>query len=249
MRKQTENVYPKAGVYQCQKKGSSETASSKGLLTAVALLFLGEAVKTWGEGKPLYDAHVYWPAIIFVLLIVGAYWPSETLKQARAAFSIWASSIWVWAALFGVLWLYFAVTSITDHRALIGASNAVPETNLLSGWPLPSKTEISDLADDLRAYQPDYIEIIYDDAKEEPLALAFAKAMHLANWKQPGMVGQLETPRLGIEIFVGSELMGVLEPLKKFCRKQRKTEPTIQTTQAGMSPKSIGITIGHDEAD
>lgn len=119
-----------------------------------------------------------------------------------------------------------------------------------SGWPLPSKPEISDLADNLRAYQPDYAVIIYDDAQEEALALDFAKAMHLANWRQPSMVGQLESPRLGIEIFVGSEVTGVLEPLKKFCRKQLKTEPTIATTpQAGLSTKSIQITIGHNEAD
>ncbi len=229
---------------------SEGTASSKGLLTTVALLFLGEGIKTWGEGKPMSDAHVYWPTLICVVFLVGAYWPSQTLKQARAALSIWASRIWVWAALFGVLWLYFAVTSIAERPAFVGTSSAISKTNLPSGWPLPSKTELSDLADDLRAYQPDYIVIIYDDAQEEPLALALAKAMHLANWKQPAMVGQLESPRLGIEIFVGSELTGVLEPLKKFCRKQLKTEPTIQTTpQGGWGPKSIQITIGHDEED
>lgn len=228
---------------------SSGTASSKGLLSAVALLFLGNSLTTWGDGKMLSDQHVYVPAIIAIALFLIAYLPSERLRAARVALSTWSSSIWVWAALFGVLWLYFAVTSITRRQTSIGASSTVSETNLLSGWPLPSKTEISDLADDLRAYQPDYTMIIYDDAQEEPLVLAFAKAMRLANWKPPTTVGQLESPRLGIDIFVGSELTGALEPLKKFCRKQLKTEPTILTTLPGASQKSIQIIIGHNEAD
>jgi hypothetical protein len=228
----------------------SETASSKGLLTAVALLFLGDALTAWSGGKALSDQRVYAPAIIAVAVLLVAYSPSERLKTARIALSTWASSIWVWAALFAMLWLYFAVTSITERQMLIGASSAVSETNLVSGWPLPSKTDISDLADDLRPYQPDWTTIIYDDAQEEPLVLAFAKAMRQANWKPPGTVGQLESPRLGIEIYVGSELAGALEPLKKFCRKQLKTEPTILTApQSGNTPRTIQITIGHNEAD
>jgi hypothetical protein len=129
-------------------------------------------------------------------------------------------------------------------------SSGAQETSFSAGWPLPSKIEISDLADDLRAYQPDNTVIIYDDAIEEPLALAFVKAMHLANWKQPSMVGQPYSPRLGIEIFAGPQITAVLEPLKKFCRGQLKTEPTIVTTpQAGMGLRSVQITIGHNEAD
>jgi hypothetical protein len=118
------------------------------------------------------------------------------------------------------------------------------------GWPAITRQEISDLADDLRAYQPDSTGIIYDDDQEKPLALALAKAMRLANWKSVDMVGQVGNPRLGIEIFVGSEVTGALEPLKMFCRKQLKTEPTVLTTPPiGVNPKSIQITIGHNEAD
>ena len=156
---------------------------------------------------------------------------------------------WAPRVFFGALIVVVIATGILDFYTRFNQYSNVSKAESATGWPLPSRTEISDLADDLRAYQPDETVIIYDDAQEEPLALAFAKAMHLANWTKPGMVGQLESPRLGIEIFVGSEVMGALEPLKKFCRKQLKTEPIIQTTAQGLSSKAIQITIGHDEAD
>jgi hypothetical protein len=229
----------------------SDSTNSKTLLTVGAAIFLTDAVNAWNEGKALTDQHVYAPTIIAVLLVLIAFLPIERLKTARLALSTWASSIPVWAALFGVLWLYFAVTSITERLVSVETStNSASDTNSLSGWPLPSKTEISDLADDLRPYQPDYAVIIYDDNQEKPLVLAFAKAMRLANWQPPSTAGQLESPRLRIELFVGSEVSGALEPLKQFCRKRLKTEPTIATIpQGGLSAKSVQITIGHNEAD
>jgi hypothetical protein len=119
----------------------------------------------------------------------------------------------------------------------------------LLDWPLPSKTEISDLANDLSASRPDYAVIIYDDAEEKPIVFALMKAMQLARWPDPATAEQPYTPRLGIQLFVGSGVTGALEPLKQFCRKQLKTEPTILQTATGMSTNSIQITIGHNEAN
>src|SRR5260370_33448375 len=94
---------------------STDSTNSKGLLTAFALVVLTDGVNAWSEGKALTDQHVYAPAIIVVVLLVAAFWPSERLKTARLALSTWASSIWVWAALFGILWLYFTAWSITER--------------------------------------------------------------------------------------------------------------------------------------
>jgi len=234
-----------------------EDKSSKSLLTTLALLILTPVISTIVSGQSLSNSRVFVPGIVAAVLLIVAYVPKlQAMIQQQTAGGLerLASDTRIWLALFSVLWLYFAGTSLIDRWAIVSArtgTNSSLESTLVSGWPLPTKAEISDLADDLREYQPKIIEIIFDDSKEEALALDFAKAMQLANWTEVSVTAQRDEPRLGIEIDVGSEITGVLDPLKKFCRKQLKTEPTIgkqsPMTPSGPGTKSVVLVIGHND--
>jgi|HubBroStandDraft_3_1064219.scaffolds.fasta_scaffold1826374_1 hypothetical protein len=64
------------------------------------------------------------------------------------------------------------------------------------------------------------------------------------------MADQRDEPQLGIKIFAAPQITGVLEPLKRFCRKQLKTEPTIETSATGAyTAKAVSLIIGHNESD
>jgi hypothetical protein len=204
---------------------SSGTASSRGLLTTIALLFLGEAIKTWEEGKPLSDPHVYWPAIIFVAFLVGAYFPNETLRRARVALSTWASNIWVWAVLFGMLWLYFASWTLADRYRAVALSEPSESESIKTDWPLLSRTDIDNWANTLRPFkmlQPAYI---YYAKKDEDIAVAIGEAMKQAGWPDPQLNG--ENLPIGIEIAASSSSDQAAGALQSLCEKKFGFRPAI----------------------
>jgi hypothetical protein len=232
-----------------------EDRSSKSLLSVIAVGTLMTAITAFVNGKSLFDFHVLIPFLTSVALLVVTYVPklqAAIQQQTAGQLERFASDARVWLALLSFVLVYFAAVSLIDRQAIVRSQVAsASDTTSSSGWPLPSKSDLSDLSDELREYQPDLVQIIFDDPKNEPLALDFAKAMHQANWPDASMADQPQQPRLGIKIFAGAQMTGVLEPLKRFCRRQLKTEPTIETSApaGAYSIKAVSLTIGHNESD
>ena len=167
-----------------------EDRSSKSLLTTLAFLILAPVVTAIINGRSLLDAHILVPSLIAVALLLVAYVPAlQAAVQLRTTGKVeqLASDGRVWLLLFTALWVYFAGVSLMDRQVIIASKlrSEVAESTSTSSWPLPSKSDLSDLSDELRKYQPDLVQIIFDDPKNEPLALDFAKAMHQANWLMP----------------------------------------------------------------
>lgn len=183
-----------------------EDKSSKGLLTTLALLFLAPVVTKIVNGGSLLDFHIIGPGLIAIVLLLFALVPSlyaKTQQRTDGGLGRVASDARVWLALFSLLWVYFAVTSLIDRSRIVQSIYPKSETALRAGWPSLSSADISDLADDLREYQPDIVYIVFDDNQEEALVLNLAKAMQSANWPDPSMTAQRDNPVLGIKLFAG----------------------------------------------
>jgi hypothetical protein len=223
-----------------------EDRSSKGLLTAIALVFLSPTITAFVNGGSPLDYHLFGPCLAAAVLLIVAYVPSvQAMIQARTAGQLerYASDVRVWFVLFAALWLYFAGwTLMYRYEQIVKAQPPIPPSTAQterSEWSIPTSDEIQSLADKMSGITGVTItQIEYSDSQDEPFALAIAQAMHLAGWPE-ARIGQGDLI-LGTRVTVGRDIVAAGNVVRSFIAKKTGDQPSLRDNING----TIYVTIG-----